>query len=89
MPPQAQRHRATDGTVQYGSIASLPSWRMADGLVSSFLKLSHPMVPVHRPQFEREYNKLWLPEQSGIDGDSLGVDGMFLASLNLDFALGL
>jgi hypothetical protein len=73
------------------SAAVIPPRPMADSLVQSFFTFAHDFLPIfHKPAFDRQYEKLWtssvLPGPQ--DPREILEDAIFLATLNVCFALG-
>jgi hypothetical protein len=71
----------------------LPLRRNADDFLSCFWNFLHPVFPMlHRPTFERRYEKLWeAPQVTTTDnntGDEVDEERLFLANLNIVLALG-
>jgi len=69
----------------------LPRRPVADGLLHSFFTFAHDFLPIfHKPAFQRRYESLWV---SSAPSRPNGIhekfeDGVFLATLNVCFALG-
>lgn len=63
----------------------LPLRRSADEFLRCYLDFSYPLFPVlDRASFSRQYEALWMPA----DHDTVSEDRIFLATLNMVFALG-
>ncbi len=63
----------------------LPLRRSADEFLRCYLGFSYPLFPVlDRASFSRQYEALWMPA----DHDTVSEDRIFLATLNMVFALG-
>jgi hypothetical protein len=69
----------------------LPRRPLADDLLHAYFTFAHDFLPVfHRPAFERKYERLWIssvPSTSYSQHENI-EEGIFLAVLNVCFALG-
>jgi hypothetical protein len=73
------------------SAAVIPPRPMADSLVQSFFTFAHDFLPIfHKPAFDRQYEKLWTSSvlHGPQDPHETLEDAIFLATLNVCFALG-
>jgi len=69
----------------------LPRRPLADNLLHAYFTFAHDFLPVfYRPSFEWRYERLWMPDPPDIcEGPHPNTeDGLFLAILNVCFALG-
>ncbi|VUC32115.1 unnamed protein product [Clonostachys rosea] len=69
---------------------SLPTRRVADGLVKAFWEYLHPLLPIlHKPTFMRSYRLIWMGEDETLSNHSVGNqdDPPFLSTLNIVFAI--
>jgi hypothetical protein len=69
----------------------IPRRPLADNLLNAYFTFAHDFLPVfHRPFFEQRYERLWISDPASTFGDPHEniEDGMFLAILNVCFALG-
>ncbi|CAI6095920.1 unnamed protein product [Clonostachys chloroleuca] len=69
---------------------SLPTRRVADGLVKAFWEYMHPLLPIlHKPTFMRSYRLQWMGEDEACPSQSPGSqdDPPFLSTLNIVFAI--
>ena len=85
--------KANDELPMYSNnVTFLPRRRNADDLLLSYWEHLHPVFPVlHRPKFEQRYALLWIPENGTPNAggsSSENEDAIFLATLNLVFAIG-
>jgi len=69
--------------------AMLPSREVADHLMSCYWQQSHPIFPVlHRPTCTAAYEKIWMSGNSPETARDSIAQTIFLASLNMIFAIG-
>uniref|UniRef100_A0A8H7K6U5 Zn(2)-C6 fungal-type domain-containing protein n=1 Tax=Bionectria ochroleuca TaxID=29856 RepID=A0A8H7K6U5_BIOOC len=69
---------------------SLPTRRVADGLVKAFWEYLHPLLPIlHRPTFMGSYRLQWMGEDEACLSQPSGSqdDPPFLSTLNIVFAI--
>lgn len=69
----------------------IPPRPVADNLLESFFTFAHEFLPVfHKPEFDKQYEKLWTPSQLARPDEPRAQleDNIFLATLNVCFALG-
>ncbi|CAH0044582.1 unnamed protein product [Clonostachys solani] len=69
---------------------SLPTRRVADGLVKAFWEYLHPLLPIlHKPTFMRSYRLQWMGDDEAFSSHSSESqdDPPFLSTLNIVFAI--
>ncbi|CAG9986794.1 unnamed protein product [Clonostachys byssicola] len=84
LSPQSQ-----DGDLDLDPV-SLPTRRVADGLVKAFWEYLHPLLPIlHKPTFMKSYRLQWVGEDEACPSHSSGGqdDPPFLSTLNIVFAI--
>ncbi|KAL7951982.1 fungal-specific transcription factor domain-containing protein [Trichoderma barbatum] len=67
----------------------LPEKNLADSLINTYWRYSHPVFPVlHRPSFMKKYENLWKSTESFSLSKYTGNDIILLAMINIVLAIG-